>query len=162
MSRTKKPRKAYRPRIQPVNPLDIVSKPSAAERAVLMARYLSALDAIANGRQPGEEEWRDLADVVNRVETAVFRFKHADRQEVGDLLWEASKHMKAAAQQFLAGEAMAMEPAGVQAVRDVLSIYEQLCEELSARELWAIQSETCRRVNQILSSPKHAAEVVCV
>jgi hypothetical protein len=145
MSSNKRPRKAYRPR--PVmNPLAFLRPASASERITIEARFCSALEAMVAGSHPGPEEWRDLSDAVNTVETMATGTGHLDPAEVMPVVQAAIEGMVGASQRYRAGKGMRLDAAGIAALRRVIVIYAECMERLTEAEVWAAQKLTGQRV----------------
>lgn len=167
MAKSKKPRKTYRPgRVDPfagaarliqmqreAKMLEDAypdAPASADKRERLMGTLRSALEGIARGTHPGEEDWRLLSDAVNLVETMEMR-GNLDRGDTTVVMTAALKGMVLAAERYRAGKGMRMDGEGMQAMRQVLDIYEQTLEGLPERETVQIMIETQRRVSAVLA-----------
>ena len=155
-------RSAYRPRPVLVNPLAAMQPAPLAERERLMARFRSSLHTIAAGSHPGEEEWRDLSDAINTVETLALHQRKLLAEEVMPTVTACIAAMVGAANRFKAGQGMRLDGAGLEALRDVLAIYEQCLEGLTEREMALAQAETQRRVNALLHARKPSAQVIAL
>lgn len=155
-------RSTYRPKPVMSNPLAAMQPAPLAERERLMARFRSSLHTIAAGSHPGEAEWRDLSDAINTVETLALHQRKLLPAEVMPTVTACIAAMVGAANRFKAGQGMRLDGAGLEALRDVLAIYEQCLEGLTEKELAAAQAETQRRVNQLLRSRKPSHEVIAL
>lgn len=155
-------RSAYRAKPVITNPLAAMQPAPLAERERLMARFRSSLHTIAAGSHPGEAEWRDLSDAINTVETLTLIQRKLLIDEVMPAVRIATDAMVAAALRFKAGQGMRLDGAGLEALRDVLAIYEQCLEGLTEREMAQAQAETQRRVNALLHARKPSAEVIAL
>ena len=147
-------RSAYRPKPVLLNPLAAMQPAPKAQRDAVMLRFTTALQEIASGRHPGEAEWRDLSDAINTVETLALHLRKLEPSEVMPTV--------NAAKRFQAGQGMRVDGPGLEALRDVLAIYEQCMEGLTEREMSQAQAETQRRVNALLRSKKPSAEVIAL
>ena len=156
----KPPRPVRRPQAVIVDPLTLLRPAAREQRDRVMARFLTALDAMVRGEHPGIEEWRDLSDAINTVETLCLHQHKLVPQEVMPTINAAIKGMVEAAHRYKAGQGMRLSGEGLQALRDVLAIYEQCCEALTEHEMACAQAETQRRVNALLRSRKPSKEVI--
>ena len=149
MSRSSKPRKAYRPRSL-INPLTLLRPASPADRQAIEARFYSALESMVAGRQPGLDEWRDLSDAVNTVETLAGSTGHLNPSEVMPVVQDAITGMVLASRRYKAGQGMRLDAAGIAALREVVGIYVQCMERLTEAEMRGAQQATARRTEQVL------------
>ena len=157
-------RSSYRPRVVLSDPLSLLRPAPKPQRDVVMARFLTALDAMARGDHPGEAEWRDLSDAINTVETLAL---HIDppklvAAEVMPLVNDAIAAMVGAAKRFKAGQRMGVDGPGLQALREVVAVYDKCLHHLTEHEMALAQQETERRIHAILRSREPSAEVVAV
>ncbi|WP_337878407.1 hypothetical protein [Caldimonas sp.] len=159
-ARRKPPRPLRRPQAVIVDPLTLLRPAAREQRDRVMARFLTALDAMVRGEHPGIDEWRDLSDAINTVETLCLHQHKLVPQEVMPTIDAAIKGMVEAAQRYKAGQGMRLSGEGLQALRDVLAIYEQCCEELTEHEMAQAQAETQRRVHALLRSKTKRPEVI--
>lgn len=155
-------RSAYRPRPVMTDPLALMRPATKDQRDRVMGQFLSSLETMARGSHPGEDEWRSLSDAVNTVETLALHLHKLDPAEVMPTVNAAIAATVAAARRFQAGQGMRLDAPGLQALRDVLAIYEQALEGLTEREMAMAQAETQRRVNALLHSKKPSAEVIAL
>ena len=140
-------RSAYRPRAVLSDPLSLMRPASKRQRDQLMARYLAAVEMIARDKHPGPGEWRDLSDVINTVETLAVGLRKLDASEVIPTVNAAIAAMVGAADRYTAGKAMRFDAAGLEAVRDVLSMYGQCLDGFTEHEMAMARAETERRIN---------------
>lgn len=155
-------RSAYRPKPVISDPLSMLRPAAKADRDRVMGQFLSSLQTMVSGAHPGEEEWRSLSDSVNTVETLALQLGKLDAAEVMPTVTAAIAAMVAAANRFKAGQGMRLDAQGLQALRDVLAIYEQCLEGLTEREMALAQAETQRRMNALLRSKKPSAELIAL
>lgn len=154
-----KRRKAYRPK-PVINPLTALSPAPAEKRERVMARFRSSLETIARGSHPGAVEWRDLADACNLVEALTLHMGRLVPDEVLPSVAAAVQSMKEAAHRYSDGGALRLDARGLEALRDVLAIYEQCLEGLTEREIEQARAETERRILAIRRSKKPSSEIV--
>jgi hypothetical protein len=155
-------RSTYRPKPVMTDPLSILRPADPARRAMVMARFLTALDAMASGQHPGEADWRDLSDAINTVETLALHQGKLVPAEVMPTITAAIAAMVGAARRHQAGQRMGLTGEGLRALRDVLGIYETCLDGLTEREVCMAQAETQRRVNALLRSHRTSPMVVAL
>lgn len=143
-------RSAYRPKRVISDPLTLLRPADPEASARVMARFYTALDAMARAQHPGEAEWRDLSDAINTVETLALHQHKLVPAEVMPTVSAAIVAMVEAARRHHAGLRMGVSGTGLQALRDVVNIYDQCLQGLTGREMALAQAETQRRVNVIL------------
>lgn len=162
MSRNKRPRKAYRPRstagafvmaAQLMARADSSATEPAAKDKVdtLMLTFWSAIDSVARLQHPGREDWRQISDAINHVETLVLQ-GYLDHEATSPLVEAAVAGMVKAANRWQADQGMRMDAAGLNAVRDVIGLYEQAMRELPEIVIVTAQIQTQQRLAQILAS----------
>lgn len=154
-----KRRKVYRPK-PVINPLTALSPMPKAKRDIVMGRFRSSLDTMARGSNPNAVEWRDMADLCNLVDTLALQMGRLIPEEVIPSVKAATESMKQAARRYRESDVMRLDAAGLEALRDVISIYEQCLEGLTQREIEQARAETERRVREIRRSKTRSAEVV--
>jgi hypothetical protein len=141
-------RSTYRPRAVLRNPLLILQPASKEARTQVLARVYSALDVMTNGKAPRPEEWRDLADVINTVETMALYTGHVRPEDVLADCQAANDSMRSAQRRFVAGQGLRMDGAGIQAVRNLLAVYDSAINELTGLEMERVLAETVRQINR--------------
>lgn len=154
-----KKRKAYRPKVV-INPLTALSPTPAAKREQVMARFRSSLETIARGSHPSAVEWRDMADLCNLVDTLALHMGRLIPDEVIPTVKAATQSMKDAARRYRESDVMRLDAAGLEALRDVMAVYEQCLEGLTEREIEQARAETERRIREIRSSKTPNPDVV--
>lgn len=157
---SKKARKAYRPRILTVSTLlsrmvirsttEHNAPASQEKQDRVMMRFLSAIDSIARGAAPGNDDWYDLSDAINTVEI-MCRRGVVDESEVMPTVNAAILAMRDCGVRFKAGHAMRMSGDGLQAVRDVVGIYADVMAQLSEADMAMLQCDTQEFVAAILA-----------
>lgn len=146
-------RKKYRPRAVLLNPLAAFAPMAKDKRDRVMLSYRTALRAIEAGSHPGPAEWRDMADLVNLLETMVFQGKLL-RAEVLPHVLVANDAMRAAAARWTAGKGMRMDGPGLSALRELLDMQEQVLEGFTEREIELAVAETRRIILAIQRDKK--------
>jgi len=162
VSANRKPRKAYRPRPVITDPLTLLRPASAEEKAAIMATFYSALDEIVSGSTPDENAWRLLSDSINTIETLTLSMRKLVPEEVMPTVNAAIAAMVGACNRFKAGQGMRLDGPGINAMRDILDIYRQALDGLTAREMAQAQAETQWRVNKLLHERGESAEVIAL
>jgi hypothetical protein len=143
-------RSSYRPRTLMTDPLLLLKPAPKSERDAVMLRFLTALETVASGDHPGEQEWRDLADAVNTVETLALKLGKLVPDEVMPVVNAAIAAMVLASRRYLAGQGMRVDGPGLQALRDVVAIYGECMERLTGREMAVARYETIKRMEALL------------
>jgi hypothetical protein len=99
---------------------------------------------------------------LESIETWAKALKEFHSAEVMPTVNAAIAAMVGAASRFKAGQGMRVDGPGLEALRDVVGIYEQCLQGLTAREMAMAQAETQRRVNALLRSRKPTTEVIAL
>ena len=157
---SRRPRRRSRPVL--TDPLSLLRPVAVAERERVMARFRSSLETMARGSSPTEEEWRDLSDVCNTLETLTLIQRKLAIDEVMPSVRSAVDAMVAAAKRYREGKGLRLDGPGLEAMREVLAIYEQCLEGFTEREMALAQQETQRRINALLRSKNPSSEVICI
>lgn len=139
-------RSSYRPRAVISDPLSLMRPAGKQQRDLLMARYLAAVEMISRGKHPGPQEWRDLSDVINTVETLAVCLRKLEVDEVMPSVNAAIAAMVDAARRYEAGKGMRFDAQGLEAVRDVIAMYGQCLDGLTEREMAMARAETELRI----------------
>lgn len=155
-------RRKYRPKPIMADPLSLLRPAPKAERDRVMLAFLTALEAMARGDHPGEEEWRSLSDCVNSVETLCLTMGKLVAAEVMPLVNNAIAGMVMAANRYKAGQGMRLDGQGLHALRQVIDVYGQCLESLTEREMSEAQRITQRRVNELLRARETNHEVIAL
>ena len=155
-------RSKYRPRSVITDPLSLMRPADPERKRSVMARFDSALLAIACGRHPGVAEWRDLSDAINTVETMALGMGKLVPAEVMPHVTQAIEGMVHASRRFKDGQGMRLDAQGLKALRSVLDIYQQCLDGFTEHEMAQAQAETQRRVNALLNSKHQRAEVIAL
>lgn len=129
-----------------VNPLTFIKPLDRDQQRSLLLRAHTALNAMTTGQQAGPNEWRDLADVLNIIETMALHTGHLDIAQVGPSCEQVTQSMRAAQGRFKRGLGLRMDGLGLQALRLLLSIYGDALAVLTAHEVAGIIKETQRQV----------------
>lgn len=144
-----------------INPLTRMRPATKEKRDRVLLSFHTALESIAVGKHPGEEEWRALSDAINTVETLVNMGKLVDH-EIMPVVCAAIEGMVGAARRFRAGQGMRLDGAGMKAIREVVDIYEQCLDGFTEAEMAQAQHETQMRLEAIWRSKSRQANVTYV
>jgi ABC-type transporter Mla MlaB component len=153
----RRPRKPYTS--ASVTALDRLMSRIRPEPARPMAAFYTALDMIARHQHPGEAEWRDLADVVNHIETLMMA-GHLLREEAAPLVAAGTAGMAAAARRWRDGQGVRLDAAGLTAMRELLAVYEACTAELPADVMEAARRTTADRVRAHRQGRPAGVEVI--
>lgn len=116
--------KRHQPRDHLPNPLARLMPVPRAVRDRLVLRAYTALEAIARGEHPGEQEWRDLADVINVLETLTLTMRRLPVLTMA-YVETASESLRDAVKRFDSTQTVRVDGPGLAALRGALEIYEQ-------------------------------------
>ncbi|MGL4573569.1 MAG: hypothetical protein ACRCV9_02140 [Burkholderiaceae bacterium] len=153
-------RSRYRPKPVISDPLSLMRPASQSQRDKVMLVFLTALDAIAHGKHPGQEEWRQLADCLNTLETLALHQGKLIPGEVMPMVDAAAAGMVDAAKRFADTGTIRVSGMALEALRDAVSVYDQCLTTLTEREMAMAQAETQRRVHALQRS--NNTEVVSI
>jgi hypothetical protein len=153
-------RSKYRPKTVITDPLTLLRPASAEDKAKVLLTFYTSLDEVANGRHPGVDKWRNLSDAINTVQTLALSMHKLVPAEVMPCVNAAIEGMVHAHRRYKAGQGMRLDGAGLQALREVVDIYAQCLDGLSAREMAMAQAETQRRVNELLNAKERRPDVI--
>ena len=145
-------RSAYRPRPLVTNPLVFLRPADKAEKDRVLLVFLGAIEAMACGSHPDPEEWRKLSDAINTVETLAVHMGKLVPSEVMPLVNKAIAAMVRAANRHKAGQRLGLDAEGLQALRQVVDVYVQCMEGLTAAEMAMAQARTQVEVNKLMHS----------
>lgn len=155
-------RSKYRARPVISDPLTLLRPAEPTQKTDVMLAFLTALDCIATGDNPGEEEWRSLSDAINSVETLALHFGKLNPHQVMPIINRAIAGMAKAAHRYRDGKGMRLDADGLLALREVIDIYAQALDGLTAREMSLAQKETQRRVSALLADKNQREDVIAL
>ena len=126
-----------------------------------LTRMWSGLAAIERGAQPSTDDWRVCSDAVNLIESLVAAGWVEDAQ---GLLADAVQALAQAGRRHLAGHAIRLDAAGIQAVRAVLEDYAAALEQIDHRSMLYAHRMTEARIREIHAGRKrpHDVEVMAL
>ncbi len=141
-----------RPAMVHRNPLARVMPLPAHVRERFVLRAYTALDALTSVKEGDDvEAWRDLADVVNVTETLAVHLRKLDLQATV-YTQAANVAMKAAQDRYKRGMSLRLDGQGIEAIRAVLSIYEQCLTLLTERQVEEAFQRTVDEVRKAIAS----------
>ncbi len=162
MTNRRRQGKPHKPFV-PVSPLVYIQPVPAEIQAGLLGRFQSALHMLATYSAPGPEEFRDIADAINTVETLCLELGKLVPDEVMPLVNAAVQAMAEAGNRWHAGQRMGLSGPGLQAVRDVIDVYGQAMAGLTGAEMARARVLTEQRVRAVLAGKKvNGREVIAV
>lgn len=153
-------RSTYRPRYTASSPLMCLTPISKEQLDGVMRVFLSALEVMAKGSEPRKQEWEQLSDVCNLVETLALHTHHLNPELVMPALTVAKDGMRAAAKRVHAGRRLGIDGATLNALRKVISFYQEAAMTLSERDMLLSFRDTQRRVTALQRLPADQIEVV--
>lgn len=129
-----------------VNPLTFLKPLDADQQRALLLRCYTALNTMTTGQQAGPNDWRDLADVLNIIETMALHTGHLNPVQVLPSCEQVTDSIRAAQSRFRRGLGLRLDGMGLNAMRLLLSIYSEAISVLTAHEVAGIIKETQRQV----------------
>ena len=148
-----KKRTAYKPRALNPNPLNRNAGAPDKDKRRVLTTFLSSFDAMVNGTAPTREDWQNLSDAINTIDTLATAMQRVNPAEVMPDVSAAIDGMLRARDRRNAGEVMRLDEAGAAAVRAVIDYYEQAMDGLTHYEIAQAQHITSLRVRAIKKRP---------
>ena len=132
-----------------------------AKRTHQLTRMWGGLAAIERGAAPSTDDWRVCSDAVNLMESLVAAGWVEDAQ---GLLGDAVRALALAGRRHLAGGAIRLDAAGIQAVRAVLEDYAAALAQIDHRTMIYAHRRTEARIREIHQGRKrpHDVEVMAL
>ena len=127
-----------------------------------LTRMYEGLAAMEKSPNPTTDDWRVVSDAVNLMETLVLEMKVCE--DARGLLMDAVTALAMAGRRNLAGGAIRLDGAGIQAVRAILEDYAALLNVLPARTMIRCHRLTERRIHELMNGKKkpHDVEIVAI
>ena len=127
-----------------------------------LTRMYEGLAAMEQGESPTTDDWRVVSDAVNLMETLIETMQVCE--DSSGLLMDAITALAMAGRRNLAGAAIRLDGAGIQAVRAVLEDYAALLDVLSARTMIRCHRLTEKRLHELLDGKRkpHDVEVTAM
>jgi len=122
-----------------------------------LTRMYEGLAAMEKGVSPTTDDWRVVSDAVNLMETLIEAMKVCE--DTSGLLMDAITAMAMAGKRNLAGAAIRLDGAGIQAVRAILEDYAALLDVLSARTMIRCHRLTEKRLHDLLDGKRKPHDV---
>ena len=135
----------------PTEPLPVES------RRHQLTRMYAGLAAMEQGENPTTDDWLVVSDAVNLMETLTETMKVCE--DSSGLLMDAITAMAMAGKRNLAGNAIRLDGAGIQAVRAVLEDYAALLDVLPARTMIHCHRLTEKRIHEMLDGKRKPHDV---
>jgi hypothetical protein len=142
-----KRKKRYVPRAVMSDPFAAFQPVDKERRDNQMLKFRTALESVARGSAPDEEDWRLLADAINVLETLIAQELLTAKSN--EYLDAATAAMVEAGEGWRNGRGMRFTGAGLQSLRVVIDLYEQCLEQLTERQMDQARRETERRLRAI-------------
>lgn len=127
-----------------------------------LTRMYEGLHAMEKAPAPITDDWRVVSDAVNLMETLIKDM--AICEDASGLLMDAITALALAGRRNLAGGAIRMDGAGIQAVRAILSDYGDLLDVLPARTMIRCHRLTEKRLHELMDGKRrpHDVEVTSI
>lgn len=140
------------------SPTEPMPEPSRRHQ---LTRMWGGLSAIERGAEPSTDDWRVCSDAVNLMESLV---ASGWVQDAHGLLADAVQALAQAGRRHLAGGAIRLDAAGIQAVRGVLEDYAAALEQIDHRTMIYAHRRTEARIREIHQGRKrpHDVEVMAL
>ena len=122
-----------------------------------LTRMYEGLAAMEKGASPTTDDWRVVSDAVNLMETLIEAMKVCE--DTSGLLMDAITAMAMAGKRNLAGAAIRLHGAGIQAVRAILEDYAAMLDVLSARTMIRCHRLTEKRLHNLLDGKRKLHDV---
>jgi DNA-binding transcriptional regulator PaaX len=131
-------------------------------RTYQLTRMYEGLAAMEKAPTPTTDDWRVVSDAVNLMETLIIDMKVCE--DTSGLLMDAITAMAMAGKRNMAGGAIRLDGAGIQAVRAVLEDYAALLDMLPARTMIRCHRLTEKRIHELLDGKRkpHDVEITAV
>jgi hypothetical protein len=126
-------------------------------RTYQLTRMYEGLAAMEKSPTPTTDDWRVVSDAVNLMETLVVDMKVCE--DTSGLLMDAITAMALAGKRNMAGSAIRLDGAGIQAVRAVLEDYAALLNVLPARTMIRCHRLTEQRLHELLDGKRKPPDV---
>ena len=122
-----------------------------------LTRMYEGLAAMETAPEPTTDDWRVVSDAVNLMETLIKTMQICEDES--GLLMDAITALAMAGRRNLAGGAIRLDGAGIQATRAILSDYASLLDVLPARTMIRCHRLTEQRIHDIMAGRKKAHDV---
>jgi hypothetical protein len=126
-------------------------------RTYQLTRMYEGLAAMEKSPTPTTDDWRVVSDAVNLMETLIVDMQVCE--DTSGLLMDAITAMAMAGKRNMAGGAIRLDGAGIQAVRAVLEDYAALLDMLPARTMIRCHRLTEKRIHELLDGKRKPHDV---
>jgi hypothetical protein len=134
------------------------TEPLPAEyRRHQLTRMYDGLAAMEQAPSPTTNDWRVVSDAVNLMETLIETMQVCE--DASGLLMDAITAMAMAGRRNLAGNAIRLDGAGIQAVRAILEDYAALLDVLPARTMIRCHRLTEKRLHDLMDGKRKPHDV---
>jgi mRNA-degrading endonuclease YafQ of YafQ-DinJ toxin-antitoxin module len=134
------------------------TEPLPAEyRRHQLTRMYDGLAAMEQAPSPTTNDWRVVSDAVNLMETLIETMQVCE--DASGLLMDAITAMAMAGRRNLAGKAIRLDGAGIQAVRAILEDYAALLDVLPARTMIRCHRLTEKRLHDLMDGKRKPHDV---
>jgi hypothetical protein len=162
MPASKKPRKRFNAHRAFVSfdPLSKLMPAGPMKRQALLLRFGAALEQLARGQEPSMSEWRELADMVNTLETLADEMRVLDAAHTMPTVQRAIEAMVRAAQRNKTHGAPGLDGPGLQALQDCYAMICECVEVLTEATMEQARALTERRIHRARVAPDPGVVVV--
>ncbi len=122
-----------------------------------LTRMYEGLASMEKGENPTTDDWRVVSDAVNLMETLIETMQVCE--DNSGLLMDAITAMAMAGRRNLAGNAIRLDGAGIQAVRAILEDYAALLDVLPARTMIRCHRLTEKRLHDLMDGKRKPNDV---
>jgi hypothetical protein len=139
------------------------TEPLPAEyRRHQLLRMYQGLASMEKSQNPTTEDWRVCSDGINLMETLIKTMQVCE--DNSGLLMDAITAMAMAGRRNLAGNAIRLDGAGIQAVRAILEDYAALLDVLPARTMIRCHRLTEKRLHDLMDGKRkpHDVEITSI
>jgi mRNA-degrading endonuclease YafQ of YafQ-DinJ toxin-antitoxin module len=160
MKKAGKKRPAQRPKHYTIMD-ELMASPAdplpAEYRRHQLTRMYDGLAAMEQAPSPTTNDWRVVSDAVNLMETLIETMQVCE--DASGLLMDAITAMAMAGRRNLAGNAIRLDGAGIQAVRAILEDYAALLDVLPARTMIRCHRLTEKRLHDLMDGKRKPHDV---
>lgn len=130
----------------------------ADHRRHQLTRMYDGLAALEKSPEPNMANWQVVSDAVNLMETLTVEMQLCE--DTSGLLMDAITALAMAGRRNLAGGAIRLDGAGIQAVRAILEDYAAMLDVLPARTMIRCHRLTEQRLHEIFDGKRKPHDVL--
>jgi len=130
----------------------------ANHRRHQLTRMYDGLAALEKSPEPTMADWQVVSDAVNLMETLTVEMQVCE--DTSGLLMDAITALAMAGRRNLAGGAIRLDGAGIQAVRAILEDYASMLDVLPARTMIRCHRLTEQRLHEIFDGKRKPHDVL--